>query len=95
MLRRAAEDLGIDLEQSWMLGDILDDIEAGNRAGCRTILVDVGTESTPTSPLRTPTYVARDTRHALQIVRALTGEGEPTDLAYRPASWEEPHAIAG
>jgi histidinol-phosphate phosphatase family protein len=36
---------GIALERSWMVGDILDDIEAGNRAGCRTILVDRGHET--------------------------------------------------
>jgi histidinol-phosphate phosphatase family protein len=39
LLRRAAVDLGLDLAASWMLGDILDDVEAGNRAGCRSILV--------------------------------------------------------
>jgi histidinol-phosphate phosphatase family protein len=36
---------GVALERSWMVGDILDDIEAGNRAGCRTILVDRGHET--------------------------------------------------
>jgi histidinol-phosphate phosphatase family protein len=45
MLRRAAVDLGIDLSKSWMLGDILDDIEAGRRAGCRTVLIDNGNET--------------------------------------------------
>lgn len=25
---------GIDLRASWMIGDILHDVEAGNRAGC-------------------------------------------------------------
>lgn len=39
MLRKAAVDHNIDLWRSWMVGDILDDIEAGNRAGCRSILV--------------------------------------------------------
>lgn len=39
LLLRAAEDLGLDLAASWMLGDILDDVEAGNRAGCRSVLV--------------------------------------------------------
>ena len=28
-----------------MIGDILDDVEAGNRAGCRTILIDNGNET--------------------------------------------------
>jgi D-glycero-D-manno-heptose 1,7-bisphosphate phosphatase len=45
LLINAARDLGIDLERSWLIGDILDDIEAGNRAGCRTVLLDVGSET--------------------------------------------------
>ena len=28
-----------------MVGDILDDVEAGRRAGCRTVLVDNGNET--------------------------------------------------
>ena len=42
MLRRAAEEHGLDLERSWMVGDKAIDIEAGRRAGCRTCLVRTG-----------------------------------------------------
>jgi histidinol-phosphate phosphatase family protein len=45
MLRRAAEELGLDLNASWLIGDILDDVEAGRRAGCRTVLIDNGNET--------------------------------------------------
>lgn len=45
MLLRAALEHDIDLAQSWMVGDILDDVEAGRRAGCRTVLLDVGSET--------------------------------------------------
>ena len=45
MLVRAAADHDIALAASWMVGDILDDVEAGRRAGCRTILVDNGNET--------------------------------------------------
>jgi histidinol-phosphate phosphatase family protein len=45
MLRRAAEEHGIALGSSWMIGDILDDVEAGSSAGCRTILIDNGNET--------------------------------------------------
>jgi D,D-heptose 1,7-bisphosphate phosphatase len=45
MILKAAEDRNIDLNESWMIGDILHDIEAGNRAGCRTILIDNGNET--------------------------------------------------
>ncbi|GAB3773664.1 HAD family hydrolase [Spirosoma horti] len=45
LLIRAALDHQIDLSQSWMVGDILNDVAAGNRAGCRTILIDRGNET--------------------------------------------------
>lgn len=61
MLTRAAQEHGIDLQRSWMIGDILHDVEAGRRAGCRTVLVDNGNETEwDVSPLRTPDIVARD-----------------------------------
>jgi D-glycero-D-manno-heptose 1,7-bisphosphate phosphatase len=39
MLLLAAKELDIDLSQSWMVGDSARDIEAGQRAGCKTIRV--------------------------------------------------------
>jgi D-glycero-D-manno-heptose 1,7-bisphosphate phosphatase len=42
MLLRAAEEHGIDLGRSWMVGDKDCDLEAGRRAGCRTALVRTG-----------------------------------------------------
>ena len=37
LFRRAAEDLGLELARSVMVGDKPSDVEAGRRAGCRTI----------------------------------------------------------
>lgn len=45
MLLNAAADNNIDLANSWMIGDILNDVEAGNRAGCKTVLIDNGNET--------------------------------------------------
>ncbi len=45
LLRRAAQRLDLDLSRSWMVGDTLDDVEAGRRAGCRTVLYDSGGET--------------------------------------------------
>src|ERR1044072_2953850 len=55
LLIQAQKKYDIDLSQSWFIGDILDDIECGRRAGCRTILIDRGheTEWKP-GPLRKP-----------------------------------------
>jgi D-glycero-D-manno-heptose 1,7-bisphosphate phosphatase len=42
MLLRAAEEHGLDLSRSWMVGDKAIDLEAGRRAGCRVALVRTG-----------------------------------------------------
>lgn len=42
MLLEAAEKWGINLKESFMLGDRYSDIEAGKKAGCRTILIGDG-----------------------------------------------------
>ncbi len=39
LLLQAAQDLGIDLAGSWMVGDRLRDVQAGLAAGCRTVLL--------------------------------------------------------
>jgi D-glycero-D-manno-heptose 1,7-bisphosphate phosphatase len=39
LLRDAAEDLRLDLSRSWMIGDSDADVQAGQTAGCRTILL--------------------------------------------------------
>lgn len=88
MLLRAARELDIDLAHSWFVGDILDDIEAGHRAGCRAVLVDLGTEALPTTSLRTPEAVGRSTVHALRIIAEIEGIGLPVERDYRPARWE-------
>jgi histidinol-phosphate phosphatase family protein len=72
LLLRAASEHGIDLGASWFAGDILDDVEAGRRAGCRTVLIDNGNETEwKAGPLRRPQYVARDLEAAARhIIRA-------------------------
>lgn len=61
LLLDAADQHGIDLRRSWMVGDILDDVEAGRRAGCRTVLIDNGNETEwAVSRLRVPDYCAPD-----------------------------------
>ncbi len=39
LIKRAAEELGIDLSRSWGLGDGARDLEAARAAGCRVVLV--------------------------------------------------------
>jgi histidinol-phosphate phosphatase family protein len=73
MLRRAAAQLGIDLAESWMIGDILDDIEAGRRADCRTVLIDNGNETEwRRGSRRRPDHVATDLAEAARLILATT-----------------------
>ena len=72
MLLQAARDHDIDLSQSWFIGDILNDVEAGRRAGCRTILIDNGNETEwIASPDRTPDRVATNLTEAAEIILSL------------------------
>ena len=69
LLSRAAREHGIDLPSSWLIGDILHDVEAGNRAGCRTILLDVGNETEwELAPARIPDLVAGNLLDAARLV---------------------------
>jgi D-glycero-D-manno-heptose 1,7-bisphosphate phosphatase len=95
MLLNAARERDIDLAQSWMIGDILDDIEAGNRAGCRTALVDLGTESLPENDVRWPDLVARTTAQALEQIAIAEGllTSRTTQTRYQPARWSQTAAV--
>ncbi len=51
MLHAARDELGVDLEASWLVGDQPRDILAGRAAGCRTILIgDGGPEAHTAEP---------------------------------------------
>jgi len=44
MLLQAAEEMDLDLSRSWMIGDSERDVQAGQAAGCRAILIDPNDE---------------------------------------------------
>ncbi len=71
LLRQAARAHRIDLSRSWMIGDILDDVEAGRRAGCRSVLLEMGNETQwRLSPLRTPQVRAAHLLEAAEMIIA-------------------------
>jgi histidinol-phosphate phosphatase family protein len=84
MILRIAAEHGIDLARSWMIGDILDDIQAGRGAGCRTILIDNGNETEwLLFPDREPHHQAPDLAAAARLIlESDDPEGRPQD---RPA----------
>lgn len=53
MILKAAEDMGLDVAQSWMVGDSARDVQAGNTAGCRTILLGSGATDPDARPHHT------------------------------------------
>lgn len=69
MLLQAAAEHALTLSRCWMIGDILHDVEAGNRAGCKTILIDNGNETEwEMSTLRQPDFIAPDLYAAALLV---------------------------
>lgn len=69
LLLSAATIHDIAPHRSWMIGDILDDVEAGARARCRTILVDVGNETEwRYGPYRRPNAVVSDLPAAVAYI---------------------------
>lgn len=69
MLLDAVTRHDIDMQQSWFIGDILNDVEAGRRAGCRTILIDNGNETQwQLSPERSPHYTVADLTAAARVI---------------------------
>ena len=69
MLLRAAQALGIDLKESFMVGDRWRDIDCGHAAGCATILIDYNYDE----PMRMqPDYRAQNLAEAADIILALS-----------------------
>lgn len=73
MLKQAEKDLNLNLKLSFLVGDKISDIEAGYRAGCKTILVLTGqgnVELKKISEMDTkPTYISKDLFAAIQIIK--------------------------
>jgi histidinol phosphatase-like enzyme len=72
LLTQAARDLDLSLEDSYMVGDGLTDIEAGNRAACKTIFVGrwkcEHCRFIRPRGLR-PTFVAKNLLEAAQLIQ--------------------------
>lgn len=73
LILRAKEELDIDLENSFMIGDKYSDIMAGKNAGCKTILVKTGYgegELTQNEDKwkEKPDFIAKDLLSAARII---------------------------
>jgi D-glycero-D-manno-heptose 1,7-bisphosphate phosphatase len=87
LLIRAASEIHLDVRRSWMVGDILHDVEAGRWAGCRTVLVNNGHETEwLLTETRWPDYVAGTLVEAAHLI-ALSSPPS----AFTSTRREEPH----
>ena len=76
LLLRARRELDLDLTRSWLVGDILDDVEAGRTAGCRTVLLSVGHETEwRLTPARIPHRIVPNLPAAVRAVVGNTDDG--------------------
>lgn len=72
MILQAALKHNINLSESWMIGDILNDVEAGNRAGCKTVLINNGNETEwVAGPMRAPTFICSSINQAAEDILTL------------------------
>jgi histidinol-phosphate phosphatase family protein len=75
LLLQAAREHDVQLNASFMIGDSVKDVLAGNRAGCRTLLVLTGSVSAEDASELSckPEYVARDLVDAVAYITRESG----------------------
>jgi D-glycero-D-manno-heptose 1,7-bisphosphate phosphatase len=74
LLLRAAREHRLDLQRSWLIGDILHDVEAAHRAGCKAVLVNNGNETEwESGPGRVPDAVVADFAEAARFIAQSDG----------------------
>ena len=78
MLLKASEDLDLELSQCWMVGDSASDIEAGQRAGCRTIRVRTAGETSQNS-LASEVQADFTVRNLVEAARIIVRETDRSD----------------
>ena len=68
LFKRAIQELNIDVERSYMVGDMTSDVQAGREIGCRTILLRCGLGGKDGLFEVEPDHVAKDLAEAAEIV---------------------------
>ena len=70
MLLAAADEIDIDFEQSWAIGNSSRDIEAGSQVGCKTILIEHHSYETRMEPNEPkPDHRAVNIKEAVNIIK--------------------------
>ena len=87
MLLAAADEMDIDLSQSWMIGNSSRDIEAGLQAGCKTILTNDAShykQHKPGEP--NPDYRAVNIKEAVNIIKKHHRSANENPIQNQPLS---------
>lgn len=94
MLLTAAEEMDIDLNASWVVGDSERDVEAGRAVECRTILLRSEPADEQTQGDDGPDYVAANLREAANMIKKFhrTPPAESVPLHPEAEAEEEPNA---
>ncbi len=85
MLLAAADEMDIDLSQSWSIGNSTRDVEAGLRAGCKTILINRSSDYKQPDPClllagTNPHYKSVNIKEAVNIIKKHhRSSGKPAD----------------
>lgn len=65
---KATKELDINLSGSWMVGDVPEDIEAGKKAGCKTVLINRSNEvDWKFNKLNMPDYIVKSFIQAVKL----------------------------
>jgi len=90
MLLKAAEEMDLDLDQSWCVGNSSTDIGAGLRAGCKTILIDLPSrrqQLKPNDPR--PDYKAINMKEVVNIIKKHLRSSVETETEIKTEEPEE------
>lgn len=99
MIFTARDEMNIDLEQSWVIGDSYRDIAAGKNAGCRTILINPPMNPRKRKPEEPAAdYEAVNIKEAANIVKMVSQKPKLEPAArsehIAPQQAQEPHSQA-
>ncbi len=86
MLLAAAAELDLDLTESWMVGDSPRDIEAGQRAGCRTIRIHSRPTHQPGEGADEDVQADYTVRNLVDAARIILREGGQGGTGLKPVS---------
>lgn len=76
LLFKASKDMNVNLKKSYMVGDSITDVQAGRKAGCKTILI--GNHKCDLCRLLTkhkvkPDHIASDLYNAIKLIKTKEG----------------------